>query len=374
MGGQFSATSQFYLHGRSHFTRTGYEAHRKAYPNYKKKPDILETVSLIERIYMVTGANSGIGREITTYLVSKGATVYMVCRNEAKATDSKKSISQQAGPGSEERLVTLICDCSLEGDVRKMWAQFTEERRAIENPKSGIFTPRLDGLICNAGALLNTRTLTAEGVEVTFAAHLLFGTYLLGTLAIPSLIASNGRLLIVSSGGMLNTKFPAWEVATSTGEAKAKYDGQMAYAYAKRGQVAIEMPLSTRRCVVNRWTNKTDAKRSANRKACALHPNSARSPARSRGTCLALRACHAALARSRRPSSPAPRRSAHYYSRSCTRDHSASLRLPVTRATPLTRKEGFATPCAPPPSLPRHSAQRPREIGGIGTGLGCGLG
>ena len=48
------------------------------------------------------------------------------------------------------------------------------------------FTPfcsRLDGLVCNAGALMNEKTLTSEGVEVTFAAHLLFGTYLLGSLA-----------------------------------------------------------------------------------------------------------------------------------------------------------------------------------------------
>jgi dehydrogenase/reductase SDR family protein 12 len=239
MGGQFSATSQFYLHGRSHFTRTGYEAHTKAYANYKCIPDVVETANLFEKIFMVTGANAGIGKEITTYLVSKGATVYMVCRNEAKAKDSRQAISEKAGPGSEERLPLLICDCSLESDVRKMWSQFTEERKRIEKSTSSNFIPKLDGLICNAGALMNTRTLTKEGVEITLAAHLLFGTYLLGTLALPSLAASSGRMIIVSSGGMLNTKFPSWELATSTGKAAKKFDGQLAYAYAKRGQVNI---------------------------------------------------------------------------------------------------------------------------------------
>ena len=39
---------------------------------------------------------------------------------------------------------------------------------------------KLDALVCNAGAMAHERTLTKEGVEITFASHLLFGTYLLG--------------------------------------------------------------------------------------------------------------------------------------------------------------------------------------------------
>eukprot|EP01034_Spumella_vulgaris_P022640 gene22640-28780_t len=81
-------------------------------------------------------------------------------------------------------------------------------------------------------------TVTSEGVESTFAAHLLFGTYLLGSLALPTLNnTKDSRLIVVSSGGMYNTKFPSWSTATSTGS--AAYDGQMAYAYSKRGQVIL---------------------------------------------------------------------------------------------------------------------------------------
>ena len=39
------------------------------------------------------------------------------------------------------------------------------------------------------------------------------------------------------SGGMYNTKFPEWEDATASGS--RPYDGQFAYAYAKRGQVLL---------------------------------------------------------------------------------------------------------------------------------------
>ena len=59
-----------------------------------------------------------------------------------------------------------------------------------------------------------------------------------GKLALPALVKTpNSRLIVVSSGGMLNTKFPSWEVATCLGE--TPFDGQLAYAYAKRGQVLL---------------------------------------------------------------------------------------------------------------------------------------
>ena len=72
-------------------------------------------------------------------------------------------------------------------------------------------------------------------VQVTLASHFIFGSYLLGTLAQPLLRKSpEPRVVFVSSGGMYNSKFPEWEVATSE---KGKYNKEMAYVYAKRGQV-----------------------------------------------------------------------------------------------------------------------------------------
>ena len=39
------------------------------------------------------------------------------------------------------------------------------------------------------------------------------------------------------SGGMYNTKFPSFEVAASR-DVEVPYDGNMVYAYCKRGQVS----------------------------------------------------------------------------------------------------------------------------------------
>lgn len=42
---------------------------------------------------------------------------------------------------------------------------------------------------------------------------------------------------MVRSGGMYNTKWPGTTVGTNSGLKAPKYDGTLAYAYAKRGQV-----------------------------------------------------------------------------------------------------------------------------------------
>mmetsp|Transcript_82032 Transcript_82032/g.230129 ORF Transcript_82032/g.230129 Transcript_82032/m.230129 type:complete len:344 (+) Transcript_82032:60-1091(+) len=222
---QIVAAGQFYVHGRKHFTRTGWVNHSQAYP----RPDILaQSMDLSGRVYLVTGGNSGIGKEIAGFLLGKGASVYIVCRSPERGEAARAEMEKASG---NSKIHVLAADVGIEEDIRRCWQEFCD--------RSGSATPRLDGLVCNAGALANSMTTTREGVEVTFASHLLFGTYLLGALATPALSAtSDSRLIVVSSGGMYNVPFPSWDVATSTAP-KHKYDGQMAYAYAKRGQVLL---------------------------------------------------------------------------------------------------------------------------------------
>lgn len=224
--GQVQASSQFYFYGRRHFTKTGWQNHSQEY----EKPDLLtQPLDLSDQVFMITGANSGIGRETTQFLANHGATIYMLCRSRERAEAARAEIAAAA---SSSKVHLLVGDVGLEADVRRCWREFQEHQ--------GAAIPRLDGLVCNAGALMNEKTLTKEGVEVTFASHFLFGTYLLGSLAMPLLAATPGsRFVAVSSGGMYNTRFPEWEIATSTATAGAKYDGQLAYAMAKRGQVLL---------------------------------------------------------------------------------------------------------------------------------------
>lgn len=230
--GQFAATTQFYLYGTKYCTRTGWEKASSKYP----QPDELTTADLVDKVFIVTGANSGIGFECSSYLAKKNATVYMVCRNPERADAAKNKILELNQEAVADKVIIILGDCSLQSGVEKIWRDFVDHRKNVGVDGDKI---RLDGLLCNAGGLNNEplATLTSEGIETTFAAHLLFGTYHLVSLALPTLQNTpDSRVVVVSSGGMYNTKFPSWNRATAR---RGKFDGQFAYAYAKRGQVLL---------------------------------------------------------------------------------------------------------------------------------------
>ena len=155
----------------------------------------------------------------------------MVCRSKGRGEAARQKIVEASG---NESVFLLVCDCSLEADTRALWKAFCKASAGAAGggeadavPSS---PPRLDVLVCNAGVLLNEKTPTPEGVETTFACHLLFGTYLLGKLAMESLESTAGsRMVVVSSGGMYNTAFPGWDIA-SAADPDRKFDGQLACA------------------------------------------------------------------------------------------------------------------------------------------------
>ncbi len=111
-------------------------------------------------------------------------------------------------------------------------------RKAVQELKEK--ENKVDVLVCNGGVLLNEKRTTGEGNEVTFASHLLGGSYLLSQLLLPQFnVAEDPRIIFVSSGGMYTSPFPDWPTATSSEGATHEYDGNLAYAYAKRGQVIL---------------------------------------------------------------------------------------------------------------------------------------
>lgn len=95
-----------------------------------EKPDILldPQLNLTSKVFMVTGANAGLGKEITKFLASKGATVYMVCRNKEKADIAKAEILEQT---TSKNLHILVGDCGLEKDVRRIWNEFTDRKSVV---------------------------------------------------------------------------------------------------------------------------------------------------------------------------------------------------------------------------------------------------
>jgi NAD(P)-dependent dehydrogenase (short-subunit alcohol dehydrogenase family) len=125
------------------------------------------------KICVVTGANSGIGKETALGLAQLGAHVVMVCRNADKGKEALPEI-RVASKSSQVDL--LIADMSSQASVRALAEQI---RRKYS---------RLDVLINNAGGG-RAHALSADGVEMTVATNHL-GAALLTLLLLDLLKAS----------------------------------------------------------------------------------------------------------------------------------------------------------------------------------------
>jgi NAD(P)-dependent dehydrogenase (short-subunit alcohol dehydrogenase family) len=107
------------------------------------------------RTFLVTGANTGIGRETARGLASRGADVLLACRSRAKTQTVIDELAQQA-PGSRLQYVALDL-----GDLSSVRA-CADQVIAGDRP--------LHGLINNAG-LAGQRGATASGFELAFGTN-----------------------------------------------------------------------------------------------------------------------------------------------------------------------------------------------------------
>jgi len=196
----------------SSFDRTGFRIHSLAF-----RPEDLD-VDLAGRRCLVTGANSGIGYETALALADLGAEVTLLCRSRERGEQATQQIREQTG---NARVFLGTLDVSDLGSVRAAAAR--------------ISTQPVDVLVHNAGVLPAEREETDDGLELTFATHVV-GPFLLTRLLRDNLEKSAaGRVIWVSSGGMytrrLNVDDPNWT--------ERDYDGVVAYAETKRAQVVL---------------------------------------------------------------------------------------------------------------------------------------
>ncbi|XP_060900575.1 dehydrogenase/reductase SDR family member 12-like [Labrus mixtus] len=204
----------WFLTGIHQFTRKGYEAAATHF-----EPQDLN-VSVVGRSFMITGANSGIGKATAMAIAKRGGTVHMVCRNSDKAEEAREDIIHESG---NTEVHVHILDMSETGKVWEFGEAFKMQY------------PSLNVLINNAGCMVHKRELTTEGLEKNFATNTM-GTYILTQTLIPLLEKSRDpRVITVSSGGMLVQKLRVDDLQSE----KAHFDGVMAYAQNKRQQVVL---------------------------------------------------------------------------------------------------------------------------------------
>ena len=138
-----------------------------------------------DKICLITGANSGIGKVTARELAKQGACVIMLCRNEEKAERAKEEILKVCG---QDQVNIVLADL----------ASVEQIKQAADRIKGDY--PKIDVLINNAGLLTgNQRELTQDGFEMTFGVNHL-APFLLTHLLLDQVIASGrGNIINVSS-------------------------------------------------------------------------------------------------------------------------------------------------------------------------------
>lgn len=184
-------------------------------------------VSMAGKVCVVTGANSGLGRVVSTRLAALGARVYLLCRNDERGRKARLDIINRT---SNQDVFLQIVDLSDPQAIR----EFAERFATMET--------QVDLLVNNAGVFKARRETTGAGFEPTFATNTL-GPFLLTHLLLPALHrAERGRIINVSSAAMYFTRLNLDDPQFY----RRPYIGALAYAESKRAAVEMTQVWSKR--------------------------------------------------------------------------------------------------------------------------------
>jgi len=179
------------------------------------------------KIAIVTGSNTGIGKETARGLARRGATVILACRDSSKAQAARDDIARTTG---RDDVKAMALDLGSKASIRA----FAEQLKASHE--------RLDLLVNNAGVWSTSRKTTADGFESTFGVNHL-GTFLLTRELLPLLEASApSRVVVVSSTlhyrGRMDWDDPQFE--------RRGYSSSAAYNQSKLANVLFTLALARR--------------------------------------------------------------------------------------------------------------------------------
>ncbi|KAJ3194992.1 Dehydrogenase/reductase SDR member 12 [Irineochytrium annulatum] len=200
-------------------------------------------VDLQDKIAIITGGNSGLGKEAVRELAKRNSSVYMLCRDAKRGGEARSEIVEETG---NERIYLEVCDSAMCFSPHRLLIGFYKVVDVSRPRQIADFVERiskkpdakLDILINNAGILPATWSETPDGIEAVFATNTL-STYALTRLLMPLLERSDDpRVINVSSGGMYNKRLdPAGAGAAIF--SKSAFEGTLAYAQTKRQQVEL---------------------------------------------------------------------------------------------------------------------------------------
>uniref|UniRef100_A0A671QU00 Zgc:153441 n=1 Tax=Sinocyclocheilus anshuiensis TaxID=1608454 RepID=A0A671QU00_9TELE len=184
-------------------------------------------VRLDGKTVIITGANTGIGKETARDLAMRGARAVVACRDLSKAEKAVAEIRRSTGNGN---IVVRHLNLSSLLSVQ----QFVHEYTATED--------RLDILINNAGVMMCPKSLTEDGYETQFAINHL-GHFLLTVLLLDVLKKSSpSQIINVSSIAHKGGKTHFDDLNFN----KAPYDSLVSYRQSKLANLLFTRELERR--------------------------------------------------------------------------------------------------------------------------------
>lgn len=183
---------------------------------------------LAGRTFLVTGANSGIGRAMVEALAPRNARLVLACRSEARTRPVLEALRSRH-PGLDATFLEV--DVSDLSSVRNAAAAFL----ATGHP--------LDVLVNNAG-VAGTEAISKDGFDLTYATNHI-GPFLFTSLLLPRLRESaEGRIVNVASAAHYRVKAIDWSVLAP--RTVAKRSGFVDYAVTKLMNVLHAKELARR--------------------------------------------------------------------------------------------------------------------------------
>jgi len=180
---------------------------------------------LAGKTFLVTGANTGIGKITAKELARRGAHVILACRSEDKTRAAIDEIRREVPAASLEYVALDL------GDLTSV--------RACGEALAARGTP-IHGLINNAG-LAGARGVTKDGFELTWGTNHL-GHYLLTRLLLDRIKQAGGaRIVNVASHSHYQAKAIDWEALT---QPTRSVTGMREYAVSKLSNVLFTKELA----------------------------------------------------------------------------------------------------------------------------------
>ena len=175
------------------------------------------------RTVLVTGGTAGIGRATACGLAMMGAHLAITGRNSGRAEDAAREI-RAAGGG---RVDVFVADLTSQAQVRRLADEVLQT------------LGRIDVLVNNVGGYWNTRHVTADGLERTFALNHL-APFLLTTLLLDRLKQSGpARVVTVASNAQAMGRIDFDDL-----QGARAYSGARAYNQSKLANVLFTYELA----------------------------------------------------------------------------------------------------------------------------------